>query len=673
MATNKSTAARKGDGKPLAPAEAGASTATSSFFSNTGLQSVLFFCLALGLYANTLTHDFVLDDFMVIKKNTFTQQGFAGIPGILGKDSFWGFFDAMEEDPKQLLVTGGRYRPLSLVFFAVTWQFFGANAFVFHLLTVLFYAATGLLLYHLCLLLFTARLGAAQAQLLSWITTLLFICHPLHTEVVANIKGCDEILSLLGSLAAMYCAVRAYDGGGKKWWIGSIVAFFLACMSKENAATFLAVIPLALWCFRGDVMAEGIGKTRLFAGLFAAFAVFFVLRGQALNWSFSNEAPFEPMNNPFIKLQSAGWVPFTHLEKLATVFYTLGKYVLLLVFPHPLTHDYYPRQIAVLNFGNPWALLSFMLYVGMAIYGFIALRRREVVGFGIWFYLLTLSVVSNLFFSVGTLMNERFVFMPSVGFCMVAAALLLGLRRYAGGGAGLSIGIAMLVAAAFSVKTFVRNPVWATNDKLFLTDVKISTQSAKAHDDAGGILFNNASAQKDTTAKRKLLEEAIGHFDFALGIHPRYRHALMHRAASYHLKGAFPASIEEYRRILGFFPNDKKVMNALAVTLREYGRYQGDKQGDPAGASRSLTEAWALNPSDAKAAWLIGVAFAKQNRFADAIEWFGKASEMKPDQASYIYDLGTAYFRSGLVAKGEACYAKARAIDPKIGEKRGEK
>jgi protein O-mannosyl-transferase len=645
---------------------------TPSFFDNTGLQSVLFFLLAFLLYANTLSHGFVLDDFMVIKKNNFTQQGIAGIPGILHKDTFWGFFEAMDEDPKQLLVTGGRYRPLSLVLFALVWQFFKENAFVFHLLTVLLYASTGVLLYQLLRLLLSHRFGTESSNLVSWLATLIFICHPLHTEVVANIKGCDEILALLGSLATLFCALKAYDSGAKKWWFGSLAAFFLACLSKENAVTFLAIVPMAIWCFRTEQSAV-FGKARLTLGLFTVFLIFFVLRGQALGWSFSNESPFEPMNNPFIKLQGETWIPFSPLEKLATISYTLGKYALLLFLPHPLTHDYYPRQIGILDFSNIWATASLLTYLALAIYGFNALRKRKIIGFGIIFYLITLSIVSNLPFSVGTLMNERFLYMPSVGFCLISAVLLMESRRFVGGNTSLALGLGALIALGFSAKTIQRNPDWASNEKLFLTDVKISGQSAKAHDDAGGVLFNQASVEKDSLRKMALLAEAIGHFDFALGIHPKYRHALMHRSASYHLKGDFTRSIEEYRSVLAIFPNDSKVTKALAVTLREHGRFLGDKKNNLPEASKALTEAWALNPADAKAAWLIGVSFAKQGRFSEAVEWFGKAVEMKPNDAAYIYDLGTAYFRGGLVAKGTECYAKAKAIDPEIGRKRGEK
>ena len=57
------------------------------------------------------------------------------------------------------------------------------------------------------------------------------------------------------------------------------------------------------------------------------------------------------MNNPFLKIEGNQWVPFSGAEKMATIFYTLGYYIKLLLVPHPLTHDYYPRHIDIMNWG----------------------------------------------------------------------------------------------------------------------------------------------------------------------------------------------------------------------------------------------------------------------------------------------------------------------------------
>jgi hypothetical protein len=200
--------ARKSAGRPKAAPTAksnfvSASSPFAGFFQRTGLQSGLFFLLAVLLYANTLTHGFVQDDAIVITDNMFTTQGVKGIPGILTKDTFFGFFKV---EGKETLVSGGRYRPLTLVVFALLYEVFGLDPFPYHLLTVLLYALTCVLLYRVLLLLLREHSGLGAG--VAWMATLLFTVHPIHTEVVANIKGCDEIVALLGSLGATALVFR---------------------------------------------------------------------------------------------------------------------------------------------------------------------------------------------------------------------------------------------------------------------------------------------------------------------------------------------------------------------------------------------------------------------------------------------------------------------------------
>jgi protein O-mannosyl-transferase len=643
-----------------------------SFFSNTRLVSILIFVFALILYLNTLPHGFVLDDFMVIKKNSFTQKGIAGFWEILSKDSFYGYFEGMGEEAKSLLVTGGRYRPFSLLCFAFIYQFFGENTFVFHLFTILIYALTCVLLYRTLLLVLKQKYEGYYLYLFCFIAALLFTAHPIHTEVVANIKGCDEILSLMGCIASTYCFFQAWDTGKKNWFYFGVIAFFLACMSKENAVTFIVIIPLALWFFRTKSTDHSIGYSKIFLGLFGGFLLFFIIRGFALNWTFANQAPFEIMNNPFIKLQGNKWVNFSSSEKLATVMTTLGNYIKLLFFPHPLTHDYYPRQIGIMNFKNLSSILSLLFYIGLLVYAVLGIAKKDVIRFGLLFFLVTLSIVSNLLVSVGTLMNERFVFMPSVGVCLIFAALIMLLSKY-GAKAITSLALLGVILVFYSFKTIDRNRTWVSNEKLFIEDVKVSKNSGKAHDDAGGVLFNRANKETDVNIKNQLLKEAIGHFDFAISMNPKYTHAVMHRAASYHLMKDYTKSVELYRQALSYWPKDVKVKKALAISLREKGQNLGSAQNDIESARVFLNESLSYNNEDPKAHWLMAVSYAKQSQFPQAVEWFQKAIALDPKNATYYYDLGTSYFRMNDKVKGTENYDKAVALDPNIIKNRTKK
>ncbi|MCB9356647.1 MAG: glycosyltransferase family 39 protein [Lewinellaceae bacterium] len=637
------------------------------FFHNVLLQSGLIFAFAFLLYANTLNHGFVLDDSIVISSNMFTEKGVEGIPGILSKDTFFGFFKV---EGKETLVSGGRYRPLTLVFFALIYEVFGNNNFVFHLFTVLLFAFTCVVLYRSLILLFEPRMGVDRSHLLAWLAAVLFAAHPIHTEVVANIKGCDEIATLLGSLGALFFTLKAYDTQHSKWYIAAGVSFFLACLSKENAATFLLIIPLALWFFRENAGTETKSSIfRVVLPVLVAFLVFFVLRGSILHWRFGGE-PMELMNNPFLKIEGNQWVKFAPAEKLATVFYTLGKYIWLLFVPLTLTHDYYPNQIGLKTFGDPVVLVSIVLYVGMAWYALNGLHRRDPVRFGILYYLITLSIVSNLVFPVGTAMGDRFLFMPSVGFCVVIASWLLRLSK--GPKLMPTLGLLGAILLFFSFKTISRNSAWESNEKLFFTDVETSTNSAKIQNACGGVLFEKAIATTDTSAQKAYCRRATGYLNKAIAIHPNYKDAYIARGGCHYLLGEFDAAVSDYRQAMRIAENDPKPRTGLAIALRDGGKFYGEKRGDLVTAYQMLSESWKVNPKDPETARLLGVLYGVQGKHADAIGWFSKAVELAPDNARFVLDLSTAYYASGDQARGEEYRLKALKINPNILKEMGQ-
>lgn len=635
------------------------------FLRNTRFQSLFIFAIACLMYANTLTHGFVLDDAIVITDNMYTQQGVKGIGGILSKDTFFGFFKV---EGKETLVSGGRYRPMTLVIFAFLYQLVGASPFVFHFLTVLLFAATCVLFYHTLLLLFG---GASnnRAALLAWLAAVLFAVHPIHTEVVANIKGCDEIVTLLGSLATLYFVVKAYDTGLSKWKILAGITFFLACLSKENAAAFVVIIPLALWFFRNPGENGKPSVMSLSMPVFAAFLAFFILRGAILQWRFGG-APLELMNNPFLKIEGTQWVPFAPAEKFATIFYTLWKYIQLLLVPHPLTHDYYPRQIGMITFSNPIALLSLVFYSGLLWYAIRGVKSRNPLAFGIWLYLLPLGIVSNFVFPIGTNMGERFVFMPSAGFCLVAALLLVKLYEY---NRSVMFGLFGIFVAFFALKTVARNPVWESNEKLFLSDAETSSKSAKLQNACGGVLFDKATQEKDAQKQKELCQRALVHLDRAVNIYPNYKDAYVSRGGCNYVLKNYDAAIADYKMAIKFAPDDPRFKTYLALSLRDGGKYQGEQKNDLAKALTYLSESWQYNQKDPETARLMGVANGFLGKHADAIMWFTKATELAPENAAYWWDLGLSYKASGNEAKGAEFQQKAVQIDPTIAQTRGGK
>ncbi len=471
----------------------------------------ILFALSLLLYVNTLRHGFVLDDAIVITENKFTQQGIDGWPGILTKDTFYGFF---QKEGKDQLVSGGRYRPFSLLFFSVIYEFVGEQPLVFHLFNLLIYGFLVVLLYRWLLDVFRRK---KYRYWMASLSAFIFALHPVHTEVVANIKGMDELFALLFAILAGMWSLKGLDQktGTIPSQLFAGFFFLLGLMSKENTITFLAVIPLSIYFFRGRDWKSAISSM---AGPLAATFIFLGIRFSILGGSFG-EAPMELMNNPFLKWTGETYVRMDFSEKWPMILYSLGMYLWLFLFPHPLSHDYYPLEIPQSSFSDPVVLLSILAYVLLIAGSIYFWKRKPWLSFGILVFLSCLSIVSNVVFPIGTNMSERFLFMPSVGLSILAGGTLMQLRNKR-----IPLMILMtLIATVFTIKTISRNAVWKDNFTLFTTDVNTSENSAKLQNAAAGALIDRSRQLEESDEKESALKRAIEHLERARELHPTYK------------------------------------------------------------------------------------------------------------------------------------------------------
>lgn len=612
--------------------------------------------LALVLYANTLGLKYAQDDAIVITDNVFTQRGISGIGDLLSKDTFFGFF---KEEGKGALVSGGRYRPLSLISFAIEKQVFGNSPFVGHLINVLWYALLCWVLFLTLSLLFNSL---SFGQELALIAALIYTCHPLHTEVVANIKGRDELFAMLGSMVSLWAWLKYVDGKQMKWAFISCISLFLGLLSKENTITFLAVIPLAMYLFRGQNLSTAI---KPLAYLIAPTALFLLMRYAAIAGGLGKE-PMELMNNPFLKWNGTQFVKLNFAERYGTIMYTWLLYLKLLLFPHPLTHDYYPRHIEIVSLSHIKSILGLALNVGLGVLALIKMKKWPIVSFGILVYFITFSIVSNLIFPIGTNMGERFMFMPSLGFSIVLAYGLLQLKSKS----NLAFSaLSIIGVVAFCAKTILRNPAWKDNTTLFTTDFATSKNSAKLLNALGGTYSDQAAEVTDPTRKAALLAKAKPMLDQAIAIHPQYANAYLLLGNVYYYSNDLPKAIATYNKTLALKSDFEDAKQNLGVTYRDYGKYLGESQGDMAGATSNLLQSIAINKDDFETLRLLGVSYGMQGDHQKAINYFTQAVQLEPNNAFGYLNLAKAYGFIGDKTNEQLNLQKAQDIDPKVLER----
>lgn len=494
---------------------------------NKHLPKLIIALLVAIFYANTLSLDYALDDRMVILESKYTiKGGWDSVKSIFTEDTFKGYFGSENN-----VVAGGRYRPMSQLTFMIEFQLFGQDikshlgdvddymnlhdsdhekyfkdstlAVVNHLMNVLYFMLLCLIVYEVLAMLFTKYQGTKWYQNLAFIATVLFALHPIHTEAVANVKGRDEIFAMLGAMAALWCALKYVDK--RAWWLLALelLAITFGLFSKENTITFLAVVPLALYFYPKEK--KGMDYLMTLLPIILGSVFFIIVRTNVLGGFMPEDTTHNILNNPYIHS--------TKVQEVATVLLTWGIYFKLLVFPHPLTHDYYPHQIAITDFSNPLVWVVVVGCVALLVLALRGLKKKTVVSFAILFFVITFSITSNLLFNVGTFMNERFVFIPSLGFVLVIAYLLCQLaeqkpqlmRK-------LSLGVFLLISILYGVKTFTRNFVWNDDFTLFLTDVKTSDNSIKCNISAGGSelqIWKVHHKERDKNAAYAYLQKAL--------------------------------------------------------------------------------------------------------------------------------------------------------------------
>ncbi len=586
---------------------------------------IFLFIFSFIIYGNTFQNEYALDDGIVITQNHFVQKGIAGIPDILTHDSFFGWLKGANND-----VAGGRYRPLSLVSFAIENSIFGNNPGASHFINVLLYAVLGMSVF----ILLNRLLIIKQTQFsnlihLPFLTALLFIAHPVHTEAVANIKGRDEILSLLFSIIAIINFIKYIDEEKNKNLFTGFLFLFLGMLSKENAITFSLIIPISVWFFRSPSYKQFFILTGV---ILSSAAIFLLLRQTFANPSLDKEVT-ELLNNPFYGSSST--------EKFATIIYTFGKYLWLILLPVHLTNDYYPFHIEIQSFSSSGTLISLFLCLTILTIGILQIRKKTIISFSVLFFAITFSVVSNIFFPIGTFMSERFLFTPSLGYCLLLAYFISLVPYYKSGfilfkkSKNYSLTpvsdffkirkiqiILILIIGFYSTRTIARNFAWKNNYTLFSADINTSPNSANAHH-AIATEFRKAGEKSSILSKRN---------EF------------------------YTKAILEDKKAIEIYPNFTQAYYNIGVTNLQMDNVQS--------AKTALKKSLEIAPKYADALNNLGYCYIQENKIDSALIFCHKASKIDTGYFRPYSNLGAIYLKKMDIEKAYYYFQKAHILEP---------
>jgi tetratricopeptide (TPR) repeat protein len=586
------------------------------WYQNKLYAQIAIVILAIAYYINTLSNQYALDDLIVITMNSFTKKGFAGIGDLITKDSMYGFIGNASE------LSGGRWRPLSLITYAIEYQFFGQSPHISHVINILLYSLTCSLLFTLLnKYLFKNNFYAA------FIATLIFTIHPIHTEVVANIKSRDEILSLLFLLGMMKFSLDYYYSD-KKFYklLLSFLFYFCALLSKENGATYFAILPLTFFIVSKDSLLKCIKQSIPFFIVFIFYALF---RFSVIGLIHKSGGIEEVMNAPYLYA--------TTQQAIATKILVLFHYIKLLFIPYPLSYDYSYNQIPYVNFSDSKTILSILIQGSLIVIAFIKIKSRSILSYGILFYFLSIFIVSNFIVDIGAPMGERFLFQASVGFAIAITALgiqLLSLFKLSTRQLIIPVSLLLLVLIASSAFIVIpRNKDWKDDITLNINDLKVVPNSARAQNGAGASYVILSDSIKDETKKKAILDSAIYHLNQALKIHPKYVDPLLNLGTAYNRLKDIPNTERVWNEAEVKSPNHPKLKEYYKVLSTMY-LNEGLKFGvekNYQASINSFNKSVKYNPNNADAWYNLGGALISINNFDEAEKAWQKCIAIKPD------------------------------------------
>jgi Flp pilus assembly protein TadD len=619
-ALNRERAAGAARNVRLAPRAPAAAAAGANRFRQHALRILVLWILISAAYSNSFQAGLVFDNTGVIGEDPRIREASAQNIHSIWTGGYW-----------YVNSTSGLYRPLTTTSYLFNHAVLGngIRPAGYHWFNLSVHAINVALVYALGALIFgNANSGAALAA--------LWGLHPLLTESVTNIVGRADLLAAFGVLAGLLCHIRSGVASGRRrlaWLMGLLAAQAAGLISKESAAVLPGVMLLYDMAFPTGWRRRVAG----YAAIALPFAGFFYLRTLT-----GAHMIVDRMENP---LAAAGfWTArFTAIK-------VIGKFLWKFVWPARLSADYSYNAVPLFSARGPsWenaqSMVALACCAGAVLLAVHSRRKRPPLFFFMLLFFVALAPASNLVFLIGSIMAERFLYLPSLGLAGCVVGLVYTNWRQKWSRAGIAV-----LCLAFAARTYARNFDWRDDLSLWTSTVEVSPGSAKAHYNLGVALARIPGR----------LPEAISQYREALRIQPG------HASAHYNLGNALAqtpgqetAASAEYQAALRADPD-------LAEAHFSLGKALSHIPGRLPEAVAEYRAALRIRSDYADAHTNLGIALAQiPGRLPEAVTEFEAALRLHPGSADAHNNLGnTLAAVPGRLPEAIAEFQAALRIDP---------
>ena len=539
--------------------------------------------LAVVVFANSVANGFAYDDAHIIQGN-YGLHSLANFPAYL-MEPYW---------PGEFGDLLGLWRPGAILAWGLQWAAWGDTPGLFHVVNALAHGVATALVVLLLVRIATVPVAFAAG--------LLFAVHPVHVEAVANVVGLAEVLSTVFFLGACLLHVDAREEGYGSFRLLGVAGLYLAAFSVKESAVTLPAALFLLDAARGRLAAADLpGYLRrrglVYVALAAVAAAMLLLRYTVLG----------SVASPMVAL-GADLLAHPDVPRIWTLAGIWTHYVRLLVFPVDLSADYTPSVIPIGLAWNPLAISGAVLALGLLALALWAWRgralgrgraSRRLFGFGVVWFLVTISPVANVVFLSGVLLAERTFYLPSVGFVAAAgwALVRLGEERRR-----LALGITAAAVLLMAARTWTRTPTWKSTETVFQTLLADYPQSGRSQWVLGDLFFNRGQVSQSLQAYRLAVGLLGGHYQIMVEVGKKLMVA-----------GREDAAVTILMKAWRDHPQFSPAPDFLAVSTFNAGRW--------AEAERFARAAILLSPANSVLSHALAGSLAQQDELEEAALW----------------------------------------------------
>lgn len=432
-------------------------------------------------WSNSFGGAFVFDNRAMILVDARVQAATGENIGLILNHSYW-----------NTKYDSGLYRPVTTLSYLFNYAILGNadHPAGYHWLNILLHILNAWLVYALAFH-FLRKLWPAAFVAAVW------SLHPIVTEAVTNIVGRADMLATLAVLGGFLLYLKSTESTDwrRLLWLGGLLAVTtLGVFSKESAVAILGVIVLYEWTWwRERKQLRG-----LLYGCAALLPPFLFLLYQRAAVLTTGPPPLSNFpENPII---GASFV-----SGRLTALTVMAKCLWLLVWPAKLSVDYSYNQIPIAT-GSAHDWLAWGALLGVAIAVAAAFKRNRVAFFFGAFWFVCFLPVSNLFFPIGTIMAERLLYMPSVGFAVCLVLLAYWVARKTCREALAPVALCAILLA-LGVRTWTRNADWHDNLSLWTSAVQAAPDSFKTHLNLASAIYDLNPDHLDLKQGNQITEE----------------------------------------------------------------------------------------------------------------------------------------------------------------------